>query len=109
MKTLHLPLLAGLLVLALVLPFSASAAPKTKRCEGIGDTVTKLRAKSIDCDAARTLSAKWAETVVAGSGGSTTRIEDFQCKRSNPPGPGVAVRCATNNGAITVAFRFRNP
>ncbi len=90
-------------------PFSARAAAKTKRCEGIGDTVTKLRAKGIGCDDARTLSAKWAETVVGGNGGSTTRIDDFQCKRSNPPGPGVSVRCAKNNGAVTVTFRFRNP
>ncbi len=90
-------------------PFSARAAAKTKRCEGIGETVTKLRAKGIGCDDARTLSAKWAETVVGGNGGSTTRIDDFQCKRSNPPGPGVSVRCAKNDGAVTVAFRFRNP
>ena len=109
MKTSYLLFLAAFLVLALTLPFSASAAPATKRCEGIGDTISKLRAKGIGCDDAQTLAAKWAETVVGGSGGSTVKIDGLQCKRSDPPGPGVAVRCGKDNGALTVTFLFRNP
>jgi hypothetical protein len=58
MKTPRLFLPAALLVLALILPAPASAA-RTKSCEGIGDTITKLRTKGIACDDAVTLAAKW--------------------------------------------------
>jgi hypothetical protein len=106
MGRLKLVLLA-VVVGALVLPSSASAA-RTKSCDGIGQTITKLRSKGPSCDTARTLSAKWAETAVV-SGARVVRIDGFRCVRSNPPGPGVAVRCAKRNGAVVVKFRFRRP
>jgi hypothetical protein len=92
-------------VLAVALPTPAQAG-RTKRCDGIGDTVTRLRAKGFPCDDARTLSAKWVETAAAG-GGRVVRIDGFRCVRSNPPGPGRAVRCAKRDGAVVVAFRYR--
>jgi len=95
----------AVIVLALALPTPADAA-RTKRCDGIGKTITKLRSKGWACDDARTLSAKWAETAAAG-GGRVVRIEGFRCVRRNPPGPGRAVRCAKRKGAVVVAFRFR--
>ena len=101
---LRIPLLAAV-VLAVALPAPAQAA---KRCDGIGDTITKLRAKSFPCDDARTLSAKWAETAATG-GGRVVRIDGFRCERRNPPGPGVAVRCGKRNGKVVVSFRFRRP
>jgi hypothetical protein len=76
------------------LPTSANAA-RTKSCDGIGDT-------------ARTLAAKWVETAATG-GGRFVRIDGFRCARSNPPGPGRAVRCAKSNGAVVVSFRYRLP
>jgi hypothetical protein len=99
------PALLGLILLAVALPTSASAT-QTKRCQGIGDTITKLRSKGQPCDEARTLAAMWAETVASG-GGRVERIDDFRCVRSNPPGPGGAVRCAKDNGAYVVTFRYR--
>lgn len=108
MKTLRLPLLAAATVLLLALPAPASAA-RTKSCEGIGDTITKLRAKGISCDDAVTLAAKWAETAAEGNGASSIQIDGLRCTRRNPPGPGVAVRCAKNKEATLVSFRFRRP
>ncbi len=105
MWQLRFVLLAALLG-ALVLPAPASAA-RTKRCDGIGTVITKLRSKGPSCDTARTLAAKWAETVVSGGGGRVVRIDGFRCVRSNPPGPGLAVRCAKRNGAVVVKFRFK--
>jgi hypothetical protein len=99
--------LLGAIVLTLALPASANAA-KTKRCDGIGDTITKLRSKGPPCDTARTLAAKWAETAATG-GGRVIRIDGFRCVRRNPPGPGRAVRCGKNDGAVVVSFRFRSP
>jgi hypothetical protein len=99
--------LVAAILTALVLPASASGA-RAKRCEGIGDTITRLRAKGPSCDTARTLSAKWAETA-AQSGKRVLRIDGFRCVRSNPPGPGRAVRCAKRGGAVVVAFRFHRP
>jgi hypothetical protein len=106
MKPLRISLLAATL-LVLALPTPANAA-RTKRCEGIGDTITKLRSKGPPCDEARTLSAKWAETAASG-GGRVVRIDGFRCVRSNPPGPGRAVRCAKRRGAVVVKFRARLP
>jgi hypothetical protein len=107
MRRLLLPPLATLLALCAVAPAPAAAA--LKRCDGIGDTVTKLRAKGIACDDARTLSAKWMETVAEGSGRGTVRIDGLRCVRSNPPGPGRAARCAKNRDAVVVRFRYRMP
>jgi hypothetical protein len=107
MKHLRLALLT-VIVLALALPAPAAAA-RTKRCEGIGDTITKLRSKGPPCDTARTLAAKWAETTASGDGGRVVRIDGFRCVRSNPPGPGRAVRCAKRRGAVVVKFRARLP
>lgn len=106
MKTLRISLLA-LVLLAVALPAAASAE-RTKRCEGIGETITKLRSKGEPCDDARTLAAMWAETAATG-GKRVERIHGFRCLRSNPPGPGVAVRCAKDDGATVVSFRFRQP
>ncbi|HYH53022.1 MAG TPA: hypothetical protein VD761_02740 [Solirubrobacterales bacterium] len=106
MKLLRASLLS-LILLAVALPAPASANGG-KRCEGIGDTITKLRSKGQPCDEARTLAAKWAETFVTGSG-NVGQIEGFRCVRSNSPGPGSAVRCAKGNGAFLVTFRFRPP
>lgn len=106
MKDLRIALLAAIL-LAVALPAPAHAA-RTKSCDGIGDTITKLRSKGPPCDTARTLSAKWAETAATG-GGRVVRIDGFRCMRRNPPGPGWAVRCAKRNGAVAVSFRFRSP
>lgn len=97
--------LLGLTLFALALPAPASAA-RTKSCEGIGDTITKLRSKGQPCDDARTLAAMWAETAGSG-GGRVERIDDFRCVRSNPPGPGGAVRCSKGKGAYVVTFRYR--
>lgn len=107
MRHLRILLLAGL-TLAFALPATAHAA-RTKSCEGIGDTITKLRSKGPPCDTARTLAAKWAETAASGGGGRVTRIDGFRCVRRNPPGPGRAVRCGKRKGAVTVAFRYRAP
>ncbi|HST70383.1 MAG TPA: hypothetical protein VLI94_12090 [Solirubrobacterales bacterium] len=104
MKLLRIALLSLILV-AVALPTSASAA-RTKSCAGIGDTITKLRSKGQPCDEARTLAAMWAETVASG-GGRVERIDDFRCVRSNPPGPGGAVRCSRDKGAYVVTFRYR--
>ena len=107
MKHLRISLLAvSALTLVLALPSVANAA-RTKSCDGIGDTVTKLRSKGPPCDTARTLSAKWVETAAAGAGGNVVRIDGFRCERSNPPGPGRAVRCAKRDGAVVVSFRYR--
>jgi hypothetical protein len=106
MKQLRIALLA-LIVLALALPAPASAS-RIKRCDGIGNTITKLRAKGFPCDDARTLAAKWVETAAAG-GGPVARLEGFRCVRRNPPGPGRAVRCTKRGGAVLVAFRYRLP
>ncbi len=103
-RNLRIPLLAAI-ALAVALPAPAQAA---KRCDGIGDTITKLRAKAFPCDSARTLSAKWAETAATG-GGRVVRIDGFRCIRSNPPGPGRAVRCGKRDGAVVVKFRFKRP
>jgi hypothetical protein len=108
MKLLRLSLLAMILVV-LALPATAGAAAAAKRCEGIGDTITKLRSKGFPCDDARTLSAVWAETAASGNAGRVERIRGFRCVRSNPPGPGRAVRCAKRNGAVVVRFRARLP
>lgn len=102
----RLPLLAAL-ALALALPAPAHAAD-AKRCDGIGDTIAKLRSKGPPCDTARTLAAKWAETAATG-GGRVIRIDGFRCVRRNPPGPGRAVRCTKRKGAIFVSFRYRAP
>jgi hypothetical protein len=107
MKQLRIYLVAATL-LALALPAPANAAG-AKRCEGIGDTITKLRSKGFPCDDARTLSAVWAETAASGGGGRVVRIRGFRCVRSNPPGPGRAVRCAKRRGAVVVTFRFQRP
>ncbi|MDX6624840.1 MAG: hypothetical protein QOE75_2772 [Solirubrobacterales bacterium] len=104
MKTLRFSLL-GLILLAVALPASASA-DRSMRCEGIGETITKLRSKGQPCDDARTLAAMWAETVASG-GNRVERIHGYRCVRSNPPGPGGAVRCAKDDGAFVVAFRYR--
>lgn len=104
MKQLRIALLA-LIVLAVALPAPASAS-RVKRCDGIGDTITKLRAKGQSCDTARTLAAKWVETAAAGSG-HVARLEGFRCVRRNPPGPGRAVRCTKRKGAVLAAFRYR--
>ena len=106
MKHLSISLLAAVL-LAVALPTSANAV-RTKSCEGIGDTITKLRSKGPSCGTARTLAAKWAETAAAG-GGRVVRIDGFRCVRSNPPGPGRAVRCAKRDGAVVVTFRYQRP
>ena len=106
MKQLRVSLVVAA-VLTVALPTPAQAA-RTKRCDGIGDTVTRLRAKGFPCDDARTLSAKWVETAAAG-GGRVVRIDGFRCVRSNPPGPGRAVRCAKRDGAVVVTFRYRLP
>jgi hypothetical protein len=106
MKRLCIALLTTAVV-AVALPAPANAA-RFKNCEGIGDTITKLRAKGLPCDTARTLSAKWAETAAAG-GGRVVRIDGFRCVRSNPPGPGRAARCGKQNGAVVVKFRYRLP
>ena len=102
MSHLRIALLAAT-ALTVAVPAPASAA---KRCEGIGDTITKLRAKGYPCDSAWTLSAKWAETAASG-GGRVVRIDGFRCVRRNPPGPGRAVRCAKRDGSVVVSFRFR--
>lgn len=94
-----------LILLAIALPTSANA-DRTKRCEGIAETITKLRSKGQPCDDARTLAAMWAETVASG-GGRVEQIHGYRCVRSNPPGPGGAVRCAKDNGAFVVTFRYR--
>jgi hypothetical protein len=106
-KALRIALLA-VIVLALALPASANAG-RVKRCDGIGDTITKLRSKGQPCDTARTLAAKWVETAASGGGGRVTRIDGYRCVRRNPPGPGRAVRCTKRNGALLVAFRYRLP
>lgn len=106
MRQLRIVLLAAAL-LAIALPAPAHAA-RVKRCDGIGDTITKLRSKGPPCDDARTLAAKWAETAASG-GGRVVRIDGFRCVRRNPPGPGRAVRCTKRNGAVVVSFRFRRP
>lgn len=98
-------LLPCLILLAAALPAPAEAA-RTKSCESIGDTITQLRSKGQPCDEARTLAAMWAETVASG-GGRVERIHGFRCVRSNPPGPGGAVRCAKNDGAFLVTFHYR--
>lgn len=108
MKPPRFAFLAIVFALALALPTPASAA-RAKRCDGIGKTITKLRAKGLSCDTARTLSAKWAETAASGGGGRVVRIDGFRCVRSNPPGPGRAVRCAKRQGAVVVTFRYRSP
>jgi hypothetical protein len=95
------------LVVAIAPPASSQAAT-AKRCSGIGDTITKLRAKGLPCDSARTLAAKWAETAASG-GGRVIRIDGFRCGQRNPPGPGTAVRCARRKGAVVVSFRYRGP
>ncbi len=97
-------LLLAVTVLVVALPAPASAG-LVKRCDGIGDTITKLRAKGYPCDSARTLAARWAETGAP----RVVRVEGFRCVRRNPPGPGRAVRCAKRGGAVLVAFRFRRP
>lgn len=107
MTRLRIALLATV-ALALALPGPAQAA-QVKRCAGIGDTITKLRSKGPPCDSARTLAAKWAETVASGRGGRVVRIDGFRCVRRNPPGPGRSARCTKRNGAVFVAFRFRAP
>jgi hypothetical protein len=84
MKQLRIALLA-VIVLAVALPAPANAS-RIKRCDGIGKTITKLRAKGYPCDSARTLSAKWVETAAAG-GGPVARLDGFRCVRRNPPGP----------------------
>ncbi len=107
MSRLRLAVLATL-ALAVALPAPAHAA-SVKRCEGIGDTITKLRAKGPPCDSARTLAAKWAETAASGRAGRVVRIDGFRCVRRNPPGPGRAARCSKRKGAVFVAFRYRLP
>ena len=104
MKLLRIAL-PSLILLAVALPAPASAA-RTKSCEGIGETITKLRSKGQPCDDARTLAAMWAETVASG-GGRVEQVHGFGCVRSNPPGPGGAVRCAKDGGASVVTFRYR--
>ena len=106
MRELRIALFAAI-ALAVALPAPAHAA-RTKRCDGIGDTITKLRSKGPPCDTARTLSAKWAETA-ATRGGRVVRIDGFRCVRRNPPGPGRAVRCGKRKGAVVVSFRYRAP
>jgi hypothetical protein len=106
MKQLRIAL-ATVIVVAVALPAPA-AASRVKRCDGIGDNITKLRSKGQPCDTARTLAAKWVETAAA-SGRPVTRLEGFRCVRTNPPGPGRAVRCTKRNGALLVAFRYRLP
>jgi hypothetical protein len=108
MRRLGLTSLATVLALGAATPAPAGAAA-VKRCDGIGDTVWRLRAKGVDCDDARTLSAKWMETVAAGSGGGVVRVDGLRCVRSNPPGRGRAVRCAKHRGAVVVRFRYRMP
>ena len=107
MTSLRCALLATI-ALAVALPAPAHAA-RAKSCEGIGDTITKLRAKGPPCDTARTLAAKWAETAASGGAGRVVRIDGFRCVRRDPPGPGRAVRCTKRKGAVFVAFRYRAP
>ena len=107
MHQLRIALFAALL-LAVAVPAPAHAA-RAKRCDGIGDTITKLRSKGFPCDSARTLSAKWVETAASGGGGRVVRIDGFRCVRSNPRGAGRAVRCAKRDGAVVVTFRYRLP
>ena len=106
MKRLRNSLLAAV-ALAVALPTPAQAA-RAKSCDGIGDTITRLRAKAFPCDDARTLAAKYVETAATG-GGRVVRIDGFRCVRSNPPGPGRAVRCGKRDGAVVVTFRYRLP
>jgi hypothetical protein len=106
MKRLSIALLA-MIALTVAVPTPAHAA-RVKKCEGIGDTIVKLRSKGPPCDTARTLSAKWAETAATG-GGRVVRIDGFRCVRRNPPGPGRAVRCGKRKGAVVVSFRYRAP
>ena len=106
MHPLRTALLAAI-AFAIAMPTPAEAAG-AKRCEGIGDTITKLRAKRFACDSARTLAAKWAETAATG-GGRVVRIDGFRCVRSDPPGPGRATRCAKGNGTVVVKFRSKLP
>lgn len=103
MKALRISLLSLFLLAAVP---AAASADRTQRCEGIGDTITKLRSMGQPCDDARTLAAMWAEEVASG-GGRVEWIHDFRCVRSNPPGPGGAVRCSKGDGAFVVAFRYR--
>lgn len=107
MTRLRIALLAAM-ALAVALPAPAHAA-RVKSCAGIGDTITKLRSKGPPCDSARTLAAKWAETVASGRGGRVVRVDGFRCVRRNPPGPALAARCTKRKGAVFVAFRFRAP
>ena len=106
MNPLRIALLAAI-VFAVAMPTPSSAAG-AKRCEGIGDTITKLRAKGLPCDTARTLAAKWVETAATG-GGRVVRIDGLRCVRSNPPGPGRAVRCAKHGDTVVVTFRYQLP
>ncbi len=75
--------LLAAIILAVAVPTSAGAA-HAKRCEGIGDTITKLRAKQLRGDTARTLSAKWAETA-AGGGGWCLGLETALWRRWRDP------------------------
>lgn len=97
--------LLAVLAVGAIASAPASAA-RTKSCEGIGSIVTKLRSKGMPCDDARTLSAKWLETLASG-GKAVERIDGFRCERSNPPGPGRAVRCAKRKGALVVSWRYQ--
>jgi hypothetical protein len=99
--------LLAMIVLAVALPAPANAS-RIKRCDGIGNTITKLHAMAYPCDSARTLAAKWVETAAAG-GGPVARLDGFRCVRRNPPGPGRAARCTKRDGAVLVAFRYRLP
>jgi hypothetical protein len=76
-EDLSISLLAAVL-LAVALPTSANTA-RTKSCEGIGGTITKLRSKGRSCDAARTLAARWVETAAAGGGPSSGSMASGAC------------------------------
>lgn len=102
MTRIRLALLVGV-VLAIVLPAAPASAARAKSCEGIGKTITNLRSKGWSCGDARTLSAKWADT--ATPRGRVVTIDGMRCVRSDPPGPGRAVRCAKRKGAVVVSFR----
>lgn len=90
----------------LALP-SAASADRLRRCEGIGRSITQLKAKGIDCDAARTMSAKWAETAASRGAARVVRIDGARCVRSRPPAK--AVRCSARREALVVSFRYRLP
>jgi hypothetical protein len=76
-EDLSISLLAAVL-LAVALPTSANTA-RTKSCEGIGGTITKLRSKGRSCDAARTLAASWSRRRQRAEGPSSGSMASGAC------------------------------